>query len=408
MMHILFLTDNFPPEVNAPASRTYEHARHWVSLGHQVTVITGAPNFPDGKVFPGYKNRIWQSEFIEGIKVIRVLTYITANEGFIKRILDFLSFMLSSFIAALFVRRIDVVIGTSPQFFTACSAFLVGLVKRKPFVFELRDLWPETIRVIGRSKAHTLLNLLERLELFLYRKANLIIAVTDSFKSNLVSRGIDNEKIKVVTNGVRLDQFNYDRKARVTLRNEWSWTDKFIAAYIGTHGECQKLETVLNAAEYCENTSKYRNVRFLFVGSGSQKNDLMKQGHDLTNVKFLPQVRKEEIAGYWSAVDLSIIHLVNNEMFKSVIPSKIFESMAMQIPMALGVEGEAKKIIDKNNVGLSFKPEDYMGLVGCIDLFMTDRGMLTNLKQNCRTSATKYERNELATNMLYHLENIIK
>ncbi|MDB2521418.1 glycosyltransferase family 4 protein [Planktomarina temperata] len=407
-MHILFLTDNFPPEVNAPASRTFEHAKHWVALGHKVTVITCAPNFPDGKVFLGYKNRIWQSESIEGIRVIRVWTYITSNDGFFKRILDFLSFMLSSFIASLFIKRFDIVIGTSPQFFTACSAYMVGLIKRKPFVFELRDLWPETIRVVGGSKSRILLSILERLELFLYRKAKLVIAVTNSFKSNLVSRGIDSEKIKVVTNGVQLDQFNYDHKARVILRKELGWTDNFIVSYIGTHGECQKLETVLNAAEYCQKTSAYCDVRFLFVGSGSQRRNLMLQAHELSNVKFLPQVPKEDVAGYWSAVDLSIVHLVNHKMFKSVIPSKIFESMAMQVPIALGVEGEAKKIINENNVGLSFKPEDHMGLVSCIHPIMTDKALVLKLKHNCRTSAGKYERNQLATKMLYHLERIIK
>jgi len=407
-MHILFLTDNFPPEVNAPASRTFEHAKHWVTLGHKVTVITCAPNFPDGKVFLGYKNRIWQSESIEGIRVIRVWTYMTSNDGLFKRVLDFLSFMFSSFIASLFIKRFDVVIGTSPQFFTACSAYMVGLIKRRPFVFELRDLWPETIRVVGGSKSRILLTLLERLELFLYRKAKLVVAVTHSFKSNLVSRGIDPEKIEVVTNGVHLGQFNYDYKVRVILRKELGWSDNFVVSYIGTLGECQKLETVLKAAEYCHKTSTYRDVRFLFVGSGSQRRNLMQQAQELSNVKFLPQVPKEDVVGYWSATDLSIVHLVNHKMFESVIPSKIFESMAMQIPIALGVQGEAKTIINDNNVGLSFKPEDFMGLVGCIDVIMKDKALIAELKQNCRTSACKFERNQLATNMLYHLESIIK
>ena len=135
-MHILFLTDNFPPESNAPASRTFEHCREWVRAGHQVTVITCAPNFPKGKVFGGYRNRLWQQEVMAGIRVIRVWSYITANEGFIKRILDYQSFMLSATLAAPFVRGVDVVVGTSPQFFTACAAYVVSRMKRIPFVFE--------------------------------------------------------------------------------------------------------------------------------------------------------------------------------------------------------------------------------------------------------------------------------
>ena len=120
----------------------------WVKAGYQVTIVTGVPNFPKGKVFDGYRNKLWQRETVEGIRVIRVWTYITANEGFIRRIIDYLSFMLSSFIASFFIRNVDLVVGTSPQFFTVCSAYLVGLVKRIPWAFELRDIWPESIRLL--------------------------------------------------------------------------------------------------------------------------------------------------------------------------------------------------------------------------------------------------------------------
>ena len=144
-MHILFLSDNFPPEVNAPASRTFEHCREWVRAGRQVTVITCAPNFPGGRVYEGYRNRLWQAETMDGIRVIRVWSYITANQGFIKRILDYVSFMIAAVVAAPFVRGVDVVVGTSPHFFTVCGAWLVSRMKRIPFVFELRDIWPESI-----------------------------------------------------------------------------------------------------------------------------------------------------------------------------------------------------------------------------------------------------------------------
>ncbi|MFN3591385.1 MAG: glycosyltransferase [Thermaurantiacus sp.] len=152
-MHILFLTDNFPPEVNAPASRTHEHAREWVKAGHRVTVITCAPNFPKGQVFEGYRNRLWQRENVDGIEVIRVWTYITANEGFLRRTLDYMSFMIAAILAAPFVRDVDVIVGTSPQFFTACAAYAVSRYKRVPFVFELRDLWPESIRAVGAMQS---------------------------------------------------------------------------------------------------------------------------------------------------------------------------------------------------------------------------------------------------------------
>jgi hypothetical protein len=150
-------TDDFPPEVNALASRTFEHCREWVRAGHEVTVITCAPSFPKGRVYEGYRNALWQREDMAGIRVIRVGTYITANEGFLKRTLDYMSFMVSGFVASLFVREVDVVVGTSPQFFTVCAAYMSGLFKRRPWVFELRDIWPESIRAVGAMKSSRLL-----------------------------------------------------------------------------------------------------------------------------------------------------------------------------------------------------------------------------------------------------------
>ena len=150
-MRILFLTDNFPPEVNAPASRTYDHAKEWVKAGHDVTVITCFPNFPKGEVYDGYRNKLYQREQVDGINVIRVWSYIAANKGFFKRTLDFISFSITSFIAGLFVKT-DVIVATSPQFFTALSGRTLSFWKRKPWVMEVRDLWPESIKTVGAMK----------------------------------------------------------------------------------------------------------------------------------------------------------------------------------------------------------------------------------------------------------------
>jgi hypothetical protein len=206
-MHILFITDNFPPEVNAPATRTYEHCMEWKKAGHQVTVITCAPNFPRGEVFDGYKNKMYQTAQFDGVKVIRVWSYIAANQGFLKRIIDFVSFAITSFFAGLFVRKVDVIIGTSPQFFTTVSAYGLSIFKRKPWVFELRDLWPESIRAVTKITKSRSLDKFEQLELFLYKKANMIVSVTDSFKKNLIGRGIDGNKIAVVKNGANLNLY---------------------------------------------------------------------------------------------------------------------------------------------------------------------------------------------------------
>ena len=162
-MHILFLSDNFRPESNAPAARLYEHAVRWVRAGHDVSVITCAPNFPEGKVYAGYKNRWRDVEWIDGIRVVRVKSFITANEGFLLRTLDYMSFMVSSFIFGLFERRPDVVVATSPQFFCAVGGWTLSVLRRLPFIFELRDLWPASIEAVGAMHSSWVLRALERL-----------------------------------------------------------------------------------------------------------------------------------------------------------------------------------------------------------------------------------------------------
>ena len=287
-MHILFLTDNFPPEVNAPASRTFEHCREWVKAGHQVTVITGAPNFPKGKVFDGYQNRLWQQETMAGIRVIRVWTYITANEGFAKRTLDYLSYMVAGFLAGLFVRRVNVVVGTSPQFFTVCAACATGLFKRVPWVFELRDIWPESIRVVGAMKQSKVLDLLEKVELFLYRQASAIVSVTHAFRTSLMRRGVNGDKIHVVTNGVDISRFSpRDKDAELLRRHDLQ--DKFVAGYIGTHGLAHALDTLLDAAKALKTAPDGDRFRIILLGDGANKAALREraQTEGLDNIIFV-------------------------------------------------------------------------------------------------------------------------
>ena len=212
-MHILFLSDNFPPERNAPASRVYEHACYWVRWGHRVTVLTCAPNFPEGKVYAGYSNRWYQVEEVDGIRVVRVKTFIAKNEGVLLRIGDYLSFMVTGFLAGLLQTRPDVVVATSPQFFTVVAGWAVAALRRRPFVFELRDLWPASIHAVGALQASTALRLLERLELFFYRRAAKVVALTEAFKHDLVSRGIPAEHVEVVLNG-----FDFARYTPATAR----------------------------------------------------------------------------------------------------------------------------------------------------------------------------------------------
>ncbi|WP_018700254.1 glycosyltransferase family 4 protein [Amorphus coralli] len=405
-MHILFLTDNFPPEVNAPASRTFEHCREWVRAGHQVTVVTCAPNFPRGQVYEGYRNRPWQSETMDGIRVVRVWSYITANDGFTLRTLDYVSYMVSAILTAPFVRGADLVIGTSPQFFTVCAAYAVSRAKRIPFVFELRDLWPESIRAVGAMRDGRTLRWLERLELLLYRKAARIVSVTDSFKRNLVERGIEPGKIEVVTNGVDVSRFA-PRPKDAELVERYGLKDTFVAGYVGTHGMAHALETLLDAAERLQDESGDR-FRFLLLGDGARKQALVEQARSrgLANVVFIDSVPKDQVARYWSLLDVSVIHLREADLFTTVIPSKLFECMGMGIPVLHGVAGESAEIVEREGVGLVFEPENAEALVGELRRLEAAPTVLAGFRQRCLEAAPTYDRKVLAHRMLTSLEEV--
>ncbi|MGA2733309.1 MAG: glycosyltransferase family 4 protein [Syntrophobacteraceae bacterium] len=406
-MHILFLTDNFPPEVNAPAGRTFEHCREWVRAGHRVTVITCFPNFPDGKVFKGYRNQLCKMETMDGIRVIRVWSYIAANKGFLKRTLDYASFMFSAIAASFLVNKPDLVIGTSPQFFTACAAYIAGRVRHIPFVFELRDLWPESIKAVGAMRQSILIGMLEKLEFFLYRKASRIICVTRSFKENLIKRGIGGGKIGVITNGVDMSRFRPGPKDR-ELERKYGLQGKFVAGYVGTHGMAHGLETILQAAGQIKNFDDSDAFRFILLGNGAKKQDLIElaRAMSLDNLIFIDSVPKDQVVRYWSLLDASIIHLKKTDLFTSVIPSKLFECMATGIPILHGVAGESAEIVRKENIGLVFEPENADQLCRRLIELRSNKALYDSLRAKCIKAAKNYDRSDLASRMLAILEEL--
>ena len=394
-MKILFITDNFPPEVNAPATRTFEHCKEWVKKGDEVTVITCAPNFPKGKVYEGYKNKLYQKEEIEGIKVIRVWSYISANEGFAKRIIDFLSFAFMAFWVGLF-KKTDVIIATSPQFFTTWTAETLATLKRKPWVFELRDIWPESIRAVGAISGDSkIFKLLEKLELRLYKRSSRVISVTESFKSNLIERGIDGEKVKVVLNGANLERFSKMKKD-AALVEKYNLEGKFVVGYVGTHGMAHKLDFILNSWP-----KGNPNFHLILMGDGAEKSKLVELAKTLniTNISFIPSMLKEDVPAYLSLMDVSLVPLKKSDLFKTVIPSKIFENSAMQIPILLGVEGESADIIQKYNAGLCFEPENKEDFLTQLNLLKDDKTIYENCQAGCLTLAKEFDRKKMAEKM---------
>jgi glycosyltransferase involved in cell wall biosynthesis len=403
-MRLLFLTDNFPPEINAPANRTYEHCKEWVANGVEVTVITCVPNFPIGKVFGGYRNRLYQREQIDGIKVIRVWSYITANEGFFKRILDYISYAFMAFWVGLFVKT-DLIIATSPQFFTAVSGAALAFCKRKKWIMEVRDLWPESILAVGAMKRNLFIRLLEWLEKQLYLYADHIIVVTDTFKEKIGQRGIDEGKISVFKNGANLDFYKPSTKPDYLLE-KLGLENKFVVAYIGTHGMAHGLKFVLSAVNKIKST--HPEYAFLFIGDGAEKKELKEFAGelDLTNVLFLDSVPKDLIVDYLNLIDVSLVNLRRNDTFLTVIPSKLFEAAAMGKPVLLGLEGETKKIVEKYNAGLCFVPENETSFISALHRIGSEKDAYNVYKQGCFRLASDFSRSVIASAMLAKIKDI--
>lgn len=399
-MRILFLTDNFPPETNAPATRTWEHAKIWVADGHDVTVITTAPNFPRGIVYEGYRNAWRKVEVIDGIRVVRIKSYIAANSGTLRRMLDYLSFGLAAPVAALFERRPDVIVATSPQFFCALGGWLTSVLRGRPWVFELRDLWPDSIVAVGAMRAGLAIRLLEKLELFLYRRARLVVSVTNAFKASLIARGIDGDKIHVVTNGVRAEAFQRSGDG-AELRQQAGLGGRVVFGYVGTHGMAHALDTMLDAAEALVGRD---DIGFLFAGDGAEANHLRSRAEALPNVAFLgpqPRARMPEI---WSACDVAMVTLRDTPTFRTVIPSKIFEAMAMGVPILMALPpGEATGIVEEHEVGLTCAPENAEAMVQAILHLAEDADLRARIAANGVRTARLYDRKTLARQMLSHL-----
>lgn len=404
-MKILFITDNFTPEVNAPATRTYEHVKEWIKDKNvEVTIITCAPNFPHGKVYDGYKNKLYQKEYIDGIEVIRVWSYITSNSGFLKRVLDYISFGIMAFLVGLFKKH-DLIIATSPQFFTTWAAWGLSKIKRKPWIFELRDLWPESIKTVGAMKQGKAIDTLEKIELGLYKSCNKVVAVTDAFKTNLINRGIDANKIEVVTNGSNMELFSPREKNQELLKS-LNLENKFVIGYIGTHGMAHSLDFIVNSISKI----KDEDIHFLFIGDGAMKQKVLEIAKylNIKNATFLNPIKKDDVPDYLNICDVSLAPLKKEDNFKTVIPSKIFEASAMLKPTLLGVEGQAQEIIETHNAGLCFEPENEKDFIEKVQILKNNREKYIELQKGCEELAITYDRKRLAQKMLEIIKNMVK
>jgi len=341
----------------------------------------------------------------DGIDVRRVWTYVTANEGFVKRTLNYLSYMAASIVAAPFLPKVDVVVSTSPQFFNGLAGYVVSRQKRAPWVLEIRDLWPESILAVGAISNRLAIRALEWLERFSYRKADRLVPVTDAFQRHMESKGIPSSKITVIKNGADLSLYK-PVAGQNPITKELGLEGKFIAAYFGTHGMAHHLETILHAAARLR---RYPDIIFMLAGDGAERERLLTLRDQLTliNVVMLEQQPKERMPGLWATCHVSLILLKKSDLFKTVIPSKLFESMAMEKPIILGVEGESAGILQAAKAGFCIQPENDEELAARVLELWSNRSLCETFGSNGRAHVrANYDREFLAQRFCNLMESL--
>jgi len=374
IVKILYVSQYFPPEMGAPAARADELSRHWAQMGHDVTVLTGFPNHPTGVVPPEWQSRfrrLRHTEVIDGVTVARTWLWPLPNRKAHERIRSYASFCFSSALRGLNLSKPDVVIGTSPQLLVALSGWWLARWKRVPFVFEVRDLWPESLAAVGAGAEGTLLHrTLGAIAGFLYRRADRIVVVTPAFKDHLMQHWkVPAEKISIVENGVETDLFRTGSAATIQKelsRNEGHADGRFVVCYIGTMGMAHGLETLVAAAEELQTTLP--NCLFLLIGEGAEKQHIVElaAARGLNNIKFLDQQPRQRIPTLVSAADACLVMLKKTDLFKTVIPTKLLEYMSCERPVIVAVDGQARGIVEEARAGVFVPPEDSHALAEAI------------------------------------------
>ena len=371
-MKILLLTDYYPPESNAPSIRCSYHAEYWAQKGHEVTVLTCAPNFPNGKIYRGYKNKFMHSSSVNGVNVTRCWSFIAKNDGFILRILDHISSAIMFSFLPLFMKRPDIVIASSPQFLTLISGYVASSLIGRPLISEIRDMWPEGI--IFLEKNSLLYRILERIELFIYKKSTRIITVTDSFAEDIHKRTkIPRKNIFTSFNGCN-NNISIPPNT-LDLRNKLNLNGKFIVGYAGTVGISHGLESIVTSFNKIDTNL---NAHLVIIGSGAMHQRLKARviEKSLDNISILEAVTKDEIGQYLSLFNLCLVSLKNIEAYDKVIPSKLFEAASYNKPVIAGLRGEARSIVDTYKFGEVFEAENMTSFLESLNL------VILNLNDN--------------------------
>jgi glycosyltransferase involved in cell wall biosynthesis len=392
---ILYVSQYFPPEMGAPAARAAEQAHHWSEAGHEVSVLTGFPNHPTGVVPPEWRTRLRRltyQERVGRVNVFRTWLWPLPNRKSHERMRNYSSFCLSAALRGLTLPRPDVIIATSPQLLVGLAGWWIAFSRQIPFVFEVRDLWPESLAAVGvGSEDSLLLHALAAIARFLYEHADRIVVVTPAFKDRLIEDWrVPAEKISIVENGVEADVFA-PAAANVTLelRKQLNAESRFLVSYIGTMGNAHGLETLLDSASQLQHQNP--DVLFLLLGEGAEKDRIrsLAQSRGLANVQFLDQQPREKIPAFISASDACLVLLKKTDVFKTVIPTKMLEFMSCARPVILGVDGQARQILEDAAAGIVIEPESSDALVAAIEQLSANRELGRALGQKGREYIVK-------------------
>lgn len=405
-MNVLFVTHYYPPEVNAPATRTHEHLSRWRKAGEGVRVVTCQPNCPTGNVYSGYRNPILgEPDEVDGVKVERVWTLIAANSGTLRRTANYFSFLISACAKGFFLPRPTLIVATSPQFFAGWAGIIVGKIRRIPVVLEVRDVWPQSIAAVGAIKNNWVLRFLVFLEQMMYRWADHIVTVGEGYKTHIEERLGPKRaagKVSIITNGVDVNKF-LPQDADQTFLQKHDLEGKFVCSYVGTIGMAHGLDVVLRAASVLKRKNR-DDVVFLMVGDGARREKLEAMSKHLgvdDRVKFLGIVPKEDLPKIMASSDAMLVHLKKDDLFETVLPSKIFEIMAMQRPIIMGVRGEARAIVNEAHAGISMEPECEEDLVAAIERLADNPELADELSESGRKFVSEfYNRDKLADEYL--------
>ncbi|MFB6262400.1 MAG: glycosyltransferase family 4 protein [Bradymonadaceae bacterium] len=381
-MHIALVSQYYPPEMGAAAARTREHARHWADAGHDVTVVTGFPDYPDGVIPDEYRGDLLRWETDEGVDVLRTWLYAARNAGFARRLLNYGSFTVSAaLVGSAALDPPDVVVATSPQLLVGLSGAALSLRFDSPFVLDIRDLWPKSAVDLGALEHPIPIQIAETIESNLYRFADDVVIVSESFRDHVRERGVPDDRVHFVPNGIDPDFL--EEREDVDVRSSYGFGDRFVVGYIGTHGMSQGLSTVLEAADRLRQRSDLSDVQFMFVGDGAEKPDLVEEAEErgLDQVEFVPIQPREAIPSFYEACDVCLVPLRDRPVFKTVLPSKMFEIMALGRPMVVAVGGEAERVVSEGEAGVCIPPESPGAMADAIEALHDDPERRKNLAE---------------------------